>query len=338
MPGYTPNYRIPYPVATDPIHLGHTQMKALADTVDATMKGVSGTPGPKGDKGDPGAPGIQGPPGTPGAKGDPGAPGKDGTSVTVTGTVPTAAELPTNLTEADRGAGYVTANDGHLHVWSGASFTDVGTVQGPKGDPGPRGEQGPPGIPGIQGPPGVKGDKGDKGDQGIQGPPGTLIIPTWTTITATMKGEDNNGTVNFGSGGFLSVRGREFAGQKTIEVHAKWGTGINTPPGSLYIDLPAKWANVASNGQINMERVGTGKFFCPGQPAHDWFDWPLWPWLGPGSSRLYFLVPKAGNNPTLRRLRIWSGSSAAGNGYPMILESITDAPNTTITAQITIPA
>ena len=38
-----------------------------------------------------GAQGIQGPPGAPGAKGDPGAPGKDGTSVTVTGTVPTAA-------------------------------------------------------------------------------------------------------------------------------------------------------------------------------------------------------------------------------------------------------
>ena len=188
MPGYTPNYNIPYPVETDPIHLGHAQMKSLADTVDATMKGVSGIPGPKGDKGDPGAPGIQGPPGAPGAKGDPGAPGKDGTSVTVTGTVPTAADLPTNLTEADRGAGYVTSNDGHLHVWSGAAFTDVGTVQGPKGDPGPRGEQGIQGIQGIQGPPGAKGDKGDQGIQGIQGPPGTLVIPTWETITATMRG------------------------------------------------------------------------------------------------------------------------------------------------------
>ena len=135
------------------------------------------------------------------------------------------------------------------------------------------------------------------------------------------------------------MRGREFAGQKTIEVLARWGTGARSPGGALYIDLPSQWANVSANGQISMERVGTGKFYCPGQPVHPFFDWQLMPWIDANSSRLYFLVAHSAANPTLRRLQIWDGrNSAPGNGYPLVLESITDTPRTTITAQITIPA
>lgn len=88
--------------------------------------------GPKGDPGQDGADGVQGP------KGDP---GKDGTSVTIQGTVPTVSDLPT-LTPEDVGDGYLTDDNGHLHVWSGYDWTDVGSVRGPQGVPGTPGADG----------------------------------------------------------------------------------------------------------------------------------------------------------------------------------------------------
>ena len=68
--------------------------------------------------------------------------GEDGTSVNIQGSVATAAELPTGLTEADAGEGYITQNDGHLHVWSGTAWNDVGNIKGPKGDTGSTGATG----------------------------------------------------------------------------------------------------------------------------------------------------------------------------------------------------
>jgi len=126
--------------------------------------------------------GLRGPPGPPGADG---APGKDGTSVQIVGSVPTAASLPTNLTPADAGDGYITTDNGHLHVWSGTAWTDVGTITGPPGPTGPQGPkgntgntgstgpQGSQGNAGAQGPKGDPGPTGNTGSQGIQGPPGT---------------------------------------------------------------------------------------------------------------------------------------------------------------------
>ena len=137
------------------------------------LTGAQGIQGIKGDKGDTGAQGIQGPKGDTGLtgpKGDqgiqgiPGNDGADGTSVTIKGSVTTSAELPT--TGNSNGDGWITQGDGHLHVWNGTAFVDVGLVRGPKGDKGDTGAQG---IQGIQGIPGAKGDKGDQGIQGIQG-------------------------------------------------------------------------------------------------------------------------------------------------------------------------
>lgn len=65
--------------------------------------------------------------------GNEGPKGDDGKSVTIEASVPTAADLPTGLTEADAGKGWITDNDGHLHVWSGTSWTDVGEIRGPEG-------------------------------------------------------------------------------------------------------------------------------------------------------------------------------------------------------------
>lgn len=78
-----------------------------------------------------------------------GANGADGKSVTIVGTVANAAALPTGLGAADAGKGYITSNDGHLHVWSGTAFTDVGTVRGPVGPAGADGAAGTDGDDGL---------------------------------------------------------------------------------------------------------------------------------------------------------------------------------------------
>ena len=128
-----------------------------------------------------------------GEKGDPGA------GLSISGSVNTYSELPSNLTESDAGTAYFVQADGKLYVWSGSSWTadgDGAQFQGPagpqgpkgdkgdtgdtgpkgdkgdKGDTGPQGERGPQGPKGDQGEPGEQGPKGDTGPQGIQGPQG----------------------------------------------------------------------------------------------------------------------------------------------------------------------
>lgn len=69
---------------------------------------------------------IQGPQGP---QGDPGA---DGTSVTILGTLANTSLLPSSGNTV--GDGYLV--DGHLWVWDGTQWNDVGLIQGPQGDPG----------------------------------------------------------------------------------------------------------------------------------------------------------------------------------------------------------
>ena len=67
---------------------------------------------------------------------------------------------------------WITANDGHGHVWTGTAWFDVGQIRGPIGLTGPAGPTGPTGPQGIAGPQGTKGDKGDTGPTGPQGTQG----------------------------------------------------------------------------------------------------------------------------------------------------------------------
>lgn len=71
-----------------------------------------------------------------------GPPGEDGTSVQISGRVANQAALPTNLGPSDAGKGWITENDGHLHVWSGTGWTDVGLIRGPQGEDGADGADG----------------------------------------------------------------------------------------------------------------------------------------------------------------------------------------------------
>ena len=103
-------------------------------------QGTTGVTGPAGATGPVGPGGATGPVGPAGPTGPQGVQGPAGTSVTIKGTVPTAASLP--MVGNTVGDGYITDNDGHLHVWGGSSWTDVGLVRGPTGPQGPAGAAG----------------------------------------------------------------------------------------------------------------------------------------------------------------------------------------------------
>ena len=161
--------------------------------------GTNGTDGQTGATGPRGATGPQGPAGSdgadstvPGPQGATGPKGDDGTSVTITGSVANAAALPTGLSGADAGKGYITNDNGHLHVWSGTGFTDVGTVRGPQGPTGPQGGQGSAGTTGAtgpQGPAGTNGQQGATGPMGASGPAGATTIGGISGLQAALDGK-----------------------------------------------------------------------------------------------------------------------------------------------------
>lgn len=116
---------------------GNTGPTGLAGSAGITgptgPTGTSGSSGPAGPTGPTGT-GTVGPTGPTGTAGPAGPTGADGTSVTIVGSVPTSADLPGTANVND---GYITNDTGHLWVWDGAQWNDVGTVRGPTGPAGP---------------------------------------------------------------------------------------------------------------------------------------------------------------------------------------------------------
>ena len=108
-----------------------------------------------------------------GPMGPAGPQGPQGTGLEVKGVVANAAALPGSATAGD---GYITADNGHLHVWGGSSWTDAGPVVGPAGPSGPAGPAGPAGADGAPGP------AGPAGPAGPQGPAGTGSAPVGTIV------------------------------------------------------------------------------------------------------------------------------------------------------------
>lgn len=163
--------------------IGATGSQGVAGTNGANgATGATGPQGTAGAAGTTGATGATGPQGatgtngTVGATGATGPAGADGTSVTIMGNVASAAALPTGLGVGDAGDGYITDDNGHLHVWSGTDWTDVGVVRGPDGPTGASGPQGPTGATGPQGAAGAMGATGANGTTGATGPAGMTTI------------------------------------------------------------------------------------------------------------------------------------------------------------------
>jgi hypothetical protein len=82
------------------------------------------------------------------------------------GTVANYAALPASPAVNDA---YITADTGNCWVWTGSLWTNVGPIQGPKGDTGATGATGATGPTGPQGLQGIKGDTGTTGATGPQG-------------------------------------------------------------------------------------------------------------------------------------------------------------------------
>ena len=142
-------------------------------------QGIQGEQGPQGEKGDQGIQGEQGPQGIQGEKGEvgprgpqgeQGPKGDPGTSITILGSCNNESELPE---VGELGQGYLI--DGYLYVWDG-KWTNVGKIQGPKGDIGEDGKSAYQ-IWLELGNEGTEDDffawlKGEQGVQGEQGVPG----------------------------------------------------------------------------------------------------------------------------------------------------------------------
>jgi hypothetical protein len=151
------------------------------------VTGLEGQVGPTGVTGPVGATGVTGPQGevgVTGVTGVTGPKGDDGTSVTITGSVPDLSGLDPSY-GGNVGDGFITENDGHLHVWNGSDWDDVGPIVGPEGA---TGVTGPIGVTGATGPQGEVGVTGVTGSTGIQGSTG-VTGPIGSTGVTGPQGE-----------------------------------------------------------------------------------------------------------------------------------------------------
>ncbi|QMV84726.1 hypothetical protein HW450_10310 [Corynebacterium hindlerae] len=259
MPSRTPTFQFPFPLATDPVYKGAHDIEALARKVEEQIlqipKGDTGPAGPAGKDGPTGPAGpagprgpqglsafevarnegfhgevaawlesLKGPAGARGATGPAGPAGKDGTSVTIAGAVPDSRSLPSGLSRDDIGRAWITENDGHLHIWNGDRFTDVGTVRGPAGKDGATGPAGPAGKDGATGPAGPAGKDG----AGLTlEAPETLDSDAFTG-KATFKKAGPIGGVSFENISFKQTGSQVLIGQAPYDMQ---------PPGPVRFQL-----------------------------------------------------------------------------------------------------
>jgi hypothetical protein len=144
--GYTGSQGIPGEAAA----IGYTGSQGDAGfTGSAGQDGVVGRDGYDGSQGDigyTGSAGSNGYAGSQGTTGFTGSKGDTGSSVQIAGSASSVSTLPA-LYEGNIGDGYLTQDDGHLHVWMGSLWLDVGQIQGPRGYTGSAGAGGDGSVP-----------------------------------------------------------------------------------------------------------------------------------------------------------------------------------------------
>lgn len=273
MPNYTPNYRIPYPVAGDPVYLGAQQMEALAMKVDSTMTTVNGTQGPAGP---PGPQGIQGP------AGPAGPPGADGTGFTLLGSRGSREELPG---DAKPGDAYLVG--GSVLVYSGTKWEDVGAIQGPAGPAGPAGPQGATGATGPRGATGARGPAGPTGPQGPAAPryvgilrwSGPWYNPPGGQFTRLRNLTNGRLIVYKDIGGVASVSNDNprltapVAGTYLLSVSQAWGNGTAHKGAGLGTSLSAGDSGVylwADNNETSFLNTSVIRWLPAGTALYPW--------------------------------------------------------------------
>lgn len=185
---------------------------------------------------------IKGPKGDPGEQGPPGPPGEDGAGIEITGSVPTYADLPTDLGPEDSGSGFLVQADGKLYIWDGTQWPSDGAGVEFRG---PRGEKGDKGDPGDKGDKGDPGDKGDTGNQGLPGEAATIDVGTVTTgAPGSNASVQNVGTEQEAVFNFTIPRGAQGLPGADGRDGTRWFTGTGAPgtvtgavPGDFYLDV-----------------------------------------------------------------------------------------------------
>jgi hypothetical protein len=208
-----------------------------------------------------------------GDRGDTGATGAQGVSVTLQGTVPTAADLPAAPLDPNDFAGFgwiVTEPGGHLWFWNLtlAQWNDIGPIVGPQGDQGATGPKGDRGVgvstatvnqlghliitrtdattidagyvlgpKGDTGDTGLKGDKGDRGDTGLKGDKGD-------------KGDTGNASTVPGPSAYAVAVANGFTG-----TEAEWLASLIGQAGTIADGTNAGVVKIGSN--INITPDGT---------------------------------------------------------------------------------
>ena len=134
--------------------------------------GATGSTGPQGASGVAGSTGPQGPGGASGVV------GASGASIKIIGSVIDPSYLDPSYT-GDIGDGYITNDSGHLWVWNGTDWTDVGAITGPTG------ATGRAGATGFRGASGATGISGASGSDGATGPIGATGFGLGQTVFTT---------------------------------------------------------------------------------------------------------------------------------------------------------
>lgn len=201
-------------VSSDP----GNEIQQRQDGLWAPQGGSGGSPGPQGPPGPAGPTGPAGPQGTQGPAGPQGA---AGTGINLKGSVPDAANLPP--TGNTTGDGYITTDTGHLWVWEGGQWVDIGTIVGPAGPQGP------------QGPAGSQGPAGPTGPQGATGPTGA---PGMVFVGESYLGSNYNFAANQNpTGGIFNLQINPTSGTQRYVLYVFGDIQKSTAQSSSYVQL-----------------------------------------------------------------------------------------------------
>lgn len=291
--------------------VGATGSTGPAGLQGATGAGATGATGPQGEAGSTGTQGATGPQGEAGdtgATGATGPAGADGTSVTIVGNVTDSTALPV-LTPGDVGSGYLTDDDGHLHVWSGSSWTDVGEIRGPEGAvgaTGPAGLTGGIGATGATGPQGLSGTTGGQGATGSTGPEGATG-PAGATTIGGIAGLQTALDSKANDVGVVHLSGSETLTDKTID--GAQNTFTNIPLGTAVTgNLPVSRLNSGTNASAITYWRGDGAWVDPpGVDLHYPFSISGAIYVTTGQGRMY-----VESSRTITRVRASVGTAPTG--------------------------
>lgn len=170
---------------------------------------------------------------------------------------------------------------------------------------------------------------------------GDMVTQTpWVKMSAVLRA-NNAIALGIGSSGQQAHHYRNTTdGYLEVTGYVQWnGSGINSPVGDVYLDIPVTTPPMNVN-KVNFHVVGSGKFFAAdGVGGGGAMDWAVWPWIAPGSNRVFFLVNRSGADNRLFRFKLNSGNGnpPANQSLPYISERWPDQPGSEFHYQLRVP-